>query len=49
MDVLRKICVDVPFLEALKEASSYLKLLRELLLKKGKVEEFTMVLVGDIL
>jgi len=37
-----------PFLEALKEAPSYLKFLRELISKKGKVEEVTAVPIREI-
>ena len=39
--------VNVPFLKALMEALSYIKFLRDLLSKKGKLEEATMVRVGE--
>jgi len=47
-DVLRKLYVNVPFLEALKEAPSYLKFLRELFSKKGELEEVLAISIGDI-
>ena len=39
IDLLKRVYVNVSFLEALKEAPSYLKFLWELLTKKGKPEE----------
>ena len=39
LDVLKRIYASVPFLEALKETSTYLKFLRELLSKKEEPEE----------
>ena len=38
IDILRRIYVNVPFLETLKEALTYLKFLKELLSKQGKRE-----------
>ena len=38
LDVLRRIYVDTPFLDALKKASAYLQFLREFLSKKGEPE-----------
>ena len=37
---------NISFLEALKEAPSYLKFLRELLSKKGKLDEVTTIPIG---
>ena len=48
LEVLRKLYVNVPFLGAIKEAPAYLKLLRELLSKKGKLEEVIVVHIGEV-
>ena len=48
LKLLHNIYVEVPFLEALKEAVSYLKFLRELLSKKGKLEEVSAVPMGEV-
>jgi len=45
---LEKIYVSVLFLKALKEAPSYLKFLRELLSKKGKLEEVLIAFIGEL-
>ena len=42
-DTLRKIYVSVLLLEALKEVTTYLKFLREILSKKGKLKEVMMI------
>ena len=41
--MLKKIYMTFPILKALKEAPSYLKFLRDLLFKKGKLEEALIV------
>ena len=47
--MLRRIYVNDPFLEALKEAPTYLKFLRELLSEKDNLEEeLTEVLMGEV-
>jgi len=45
--VMRRIHVNAPFLEALKEALTYLKFLRELISKKGKPGEVSVALIGE--
>jgi len=47
LDVLRRIYASVPFLEALKEAPTYLKFLRELLSKKGEPVEASVAPIGE--
>ena len=46
--MLSKIYADISFLEDLKEAPSYLKFLRELLHKKGKLKEVSMASIGEV-
>jgi len=46
--VLRRIYVNAPFLEALKEAPTYLKFLRELLSRKGKPRNVSMASIGEV-
>ena len=48
LDLLKRVYVDVPFLEALKEAPSYLKFLRELISKKAMLEEASMASMGEV-
>ena len=48
MDMLKKICIKVAFLKALKEAPSYLRLLMELLFKKGKPNEASVIPLGEM-
>jgi len=48
LDELRKIYANVPFLEALKEEPSYLKFLRELLSKQGKLEKAATIPVREV-
>jgi len=47
LELLRKVYVNIPFLNALEEAPSYLRFLKELS-KKGKLEEVTTVPIGEI-
>jgi len=47
LKLLCKIYVNVPFLEALKEALFYFKFSKELFSKKGKLEEVTAVPMGE--
>jgi len=47
LNVLRRIYVSVLFLEALKEAPTYLKFLRELLFKKGELREASVAPIGE--
>jgi len=47
LDTLKRIYVSVPFLEALKEASTYLRFLRELLFKKEEPREASLLLIGE--
>jgi len=47
LNVLRRICVNTHFLEAFKEAPTYLKFLRELLFKKGKPGDISVAPIGE--
>lgn len=48
LDVLKKINLNVPFLEVLKEVPSYLKFLRELLSKRGDPEEVSVASIREL-
>ena len=48
LDVLRRIYADTPLLEALKKAPTYLQFFRELLSKKGKSEEGSVVPIREV-
>jgi len=47
LDVLRRIYVNAPFSEALKEALTYLKFLRELLSMKTKPGDISVTPIGE--
>jgi len=46
MDVLKRIYVNIPLLEAPKEARPYWKFLRKLLTKKGNLKHWFVRLLG---
>ena len=45
--LLKKVNVNVPFLEILKEVPPYLKFLRRLLSAKGEVESALVAVIGE--
>ena len=47
LDTLKRIYISVPFLEAVKEAPIYLIFLRELLSKKEKPREASLLLIEE--
>jgi len=47
LDILKRINVSIPFLEALKEAPIYLRFLRELISKKREPKETSIPLIGE--
>jgi len=47
LDLLKRVYVIVPFLNALMEAPSYLKFLRKLLPKKATIEETSVAPIGE--
>jgi len=48
LNILKRIYVDIPFLEALHAAPSYLKFLRELLSKKREHERPLVAPIGEV-
>ena len=48
MDMMKKIYVDVSFLNDLKEALFYLKFLRGLLSRKGKLKEVLIIPIREV-
>ena len=48
LNMLRRIYVNAPFLEALKEAPTYMQFFRELLSKKGEPEGISAVPIGEV-
>jgi len=47
LDILRRVYVDVPLIEALKKTPTYLKFLRELLSKKSDSANIAIVLIRE--
>ena len=48
MDILKRVYADTPFLEALKQAPTYFKFLRELLSKKDEPKGILVVPMGQL-
>jgi len=47
LDVLKKLHVNVPFLDALSEMPLYAKFLKEILSKKRKIDEHETAALGE--
>ena len=47
LDILKKLHVNVPFLDALSQMPLYAKFLKEILSKKRKIDEHEMVALGE--
>jgi len=48
LDLLKKVNINIPFLEILKELPSYLKFLKGLLSAEGKPEKVLVVVIGEV-
>ena len=47
LDILKKLHVNVPFLDALSQMPLHAKFLKEILSKKGKIDEHEIVALGE--
>ncbi|XP_062080797.1 uncharacterized protein LOC133785594 [Humulus lupulus] len=47
LDIFRKLHINIPFVEALEQMSSYVKFMKEILTKKRKLEDYEIVALSE--